>query len=96
MSQIGKTFRPSGLVYLWRLLSDERAPSRLDHDRSGACQRIVGVPNRIEIDPEGHRDLPHGRHLLTRFKNAGADRSEELVPDLHIDRNTGSLDMKRV
>ena len=91
MGQVGKTFRPSGLVRLGRLLSDERAPGRLDRNRSGSRPRIIGVPNCIEIYSEGHRDLPHGRHLFTRFEDAGADSPEQLVSDLHIDRNTGSL-----
>jgi hypothetical protein len=96
MSQIVKPFRPSGLIRLRRLFSDERATSRLDDYRSGSCQRIVSMPNRVQINPKSNRHLPHGRHLFTRFKDARADSPEQLIPDLHIDRNTGSLDVKSV
>ena len=96
MRQIGKTVRPSILIQFRQLLSNERAPGGLDRDRPGSGQRIVGMPNRVEVYPESHRSLPHGWHLLTRFKNAGADSPEQLVSDLHIDGNARSLYVKRV
>lgn len=96
MGQIGKTFRPSDFVSLGRMLSDERAPGRSDRNCPSSRQRFIGVPNCIEIYSEGHRDLPHGRHFFTRFEDAGADSPKQLVPDLHIDRNTGSLYVKSI
>ena len=91
MSQIDKTCRPSGLIYLRWVFSDKRAPGRLDYNRSCSCQRIVGMPDSIKIDPEAYRDLPHCRHFFTRFKDASADSPEQLISDLDIDRNTGPL-----
>jgi hypothetical protein len=45
----------------------------LDRDGSGSRQSVIGMPDGIEVDPEGNGDLSHGGHLFTRFDLPRAD-----------------------
>ena len=76
-----------------RRLGHERASGWLDVDRAGSRESVVGMPNSVEIDLKGHRDLSHGGHSFTRFEETGADSPHELISYLHVDRNAGLFDL---
>jgi hypothetical protein len=92
MGEIIDAFRLRRLIGGRRLLGNESASSRLDSDRAGSRQRVVGVANRVEIDPQGDRDLSHGGHSVAWLDDACPDSPKDVVTDLHVDRDAGSLD----
>jgi hypothetical protein len=87
VGKIVDPFGPCGSIDRWRLLRDESAPSRLDRDGAGSRQSIVGVPNGVEINPQGDRDLSHGGHFFAWVEEARPNCPEHLVAYLHVDRN---------
>ena len=93
MGKVIKAPRRGGHAGWWRRLGHECASGWLDVDRSGAREGVVGVPDSVEIDLKGHRDLSHGGHSFTRLEETGADSPHELISYLHVDRNAGLFDL---
>ncbi len=42
------------------------------------------MSDRVEVDLQHYRDLPHGGHLLAGPQYSGAEGLEHLVADLHV------------
>jgi hypothetical protein len=92
----GKVFDAAGLVRMIdgrRLVGDEGAAGGLDGEGASSREGVVGVADGVEVDLESDRDLSHRGHFLPGFQDAGADRAEDLVPDLDVDRDAGGFDV---
>src|SRR6266550_5440954 len=69
-----------------RLRNNERAnaPARFQHAR--ALQFGIDFSHRVRIDAQIHRQLPHGRQLLTDTELAGSDCEPDRALKLSIER----------
>ena len=63
--------------------------------RARPLQFVVGVADGVQVDAQGDGDLAHGRHLVAGPEHARAHHPQELLAQLHIDRDPRSLDPQR-
>ena len=67
-------------------LDDVGTPTLLSRNRAVLIQDAVGASNRIEVNFQLVRELPHGRQLISRFELPVRNAPLELIRDLKVDR----------